>query len=136
MLRRTGMLERNSRVVSSHLQTLQCVPPPEGCDRHEVYSIYTKKPERGKHTRLSSTASTSACGLAALRKWQGCFSVFVVGIVLIYCASQGQLLRVQNEKTIVKSNFDPKKETKMIIHGFIDTPLSSWVKVTPMVAPR
>ncbi|KAE8744829.1 hypothetical protein FOCC_FOCC008553 [Frankliniella occidentalis] len=41
---------------------------------------------------------------------------------------EGQLLRVQNEKTILKSNFDPKKETKMIIHGFIDTPLSSWVK--------
>nr|XP_018901056.1 PREDICTED: pancreatic triacylglycerol lipase-like isoform X2 [Bemisia tabaci] len=32
------------------------------------------------------------------------------------------------DKTITKSNFDPKKETKMIVHGFIDTPLSSWVK--------
>ncbi|XP_034230218.1 pancreatic triacylglycerol lipase-like [Thrips palmi] len=42
--------------------------------------------------------------------------------------NEGQLLRVQNEKTMLKSNFDPKKETKIIIHGFIDTPLSSWVK--------
>ncbi|XP_073976733.1 pancreatic triacylglycerol lipase-like isoform X1 [Rhodnius prolixus] len=41
---------------------------------------------------------------------------------------EGQLLRVQNDKTIEKSNFDAKKPTKFIIHGFIDTPLSSWVK--------
>jgi pancreatic triacylglycerol lipase len=36
---------------------------------------------------------------------------------------------VQNDQTISKSNFDPRKETKIIIHGFIDTPLSNWVKV-------
>jgi hypothetical protein len=36
---------------------------------------------------------------------------------------------VQNDQTISKSNFDPKKKTKIIIHGFIDTPLSNWVKV-------
>ncbi|CAH1736994.1 pancreatic triacylglycerol lipase [Aphis gossypii] len=41
---------------------------------------------------------------------------------------QGQMLKVQSEKTIQKSNFDPKKPTKFIIHGFIDTPLSNWVK--------
>jgi len=40
------------------------------------------------------------------------------------------MLKVQSEKTIQKSNFDPKKPTKFIIHGFIDTPLSNWVKVT------
>ncbi|KAK9696443.1 Lipase [Popillia japonica] len=40
---------------------------------------------------------------------------------------QGQLLRAQDEKTIKKSKFDPKKKTKFIIHGFIDTPLSNWV---------
>lgn len=43
---------------------------------------------------------------------------------------QGQVLRVQNDQTIHKSNFDPKKETKILIHGFIDTPLSNWVKVS------
>ncbi|XP_046985255.1 pancreatic triacylglycerol lipase-like isoform X1 [Schistocerca americana] len=42
--------------------------------------------------------------------------------------TEGQVLRVQNDYTIRKSNFDPKKPTKMIIHGFIDTPLSNWVK--------
>ncbi|KAJ9576895.1 hypothetical protein L9F63_006513, partial [Diploptera punctata] len=41
---------------------------------------------------------------------------------------EGQVLRVQNEHTILKSNFSPKKQTKVIIHGFIDTPLSNWVK--------
>lgn len=33
------------------------------------------------------------------------------------------------DKTIKKSHFDGKKETKFIVHGFIDTPLSNWVKV-------
>ncbi|KAF4517604.1 hypothetical protein B566_EDAN008595 [Ephemera danica] len=42
--------------------------------------------------------------------------------------SEGQVLSAQNDKTIRKSNFDVKKPTKMIIHGFIDTPLSNWVK--------
>ncbi|KAJ4450311.1 hypothetical protein ANN_01731, partial [Periplaneta americana] len=42
--------------------------------------------------------------------------------------TEGQVLKVQNEQTIRKSHFDPKKETKIIIHGFIDTPLSNWVK--------
>ncbi|KAK9696442.1 Lipase [Popillia japonica] len=41
--------------------------------------------------------------------------------------TEGQLLRAQDEKTIKKSKFDPKKKTKFIIHGFIDTPLSNWV---------
>ncbi|PSN39632.1 hypothetical protein C0J52_13799 [Blattella germanica] len=42
--------------------------------------------------------------------------------------SEGHVLRVQNEHTIRKSNFDAQKPTKFIIHGFIDTPLSNWVK--------
>lgn len=41
---------------------------------------------------------------------------------------EGQTLKAGMEKTILKSNFDAKKETKFIVHGFIDTPLSSWVK--------
>nr|CAD7460387.1 unnamed protein product [Timema tahoe] len=41
---------------------------------------------------------------------------------------EGHVLRVSNDQTIRKSYFDPKKETKFIIHGFIDTPLSTWVK--------
>ncbi|KAL6958655.1 triacylglycerol lipase [Sarracenia purpurea var. burkii] len=40
----------------------------------------------------------------------------------------GQMLKIQSERSIQKSNFDSKKLTKMIIHGFIDTPLASWVK--------
>lgn len=39
-----------------------------------------------------------------------------------------QMLIAQKNWTIENSNFDPRKETKVIIHGFIDTPLSSWVK--------
>lgn len=41
--------------------------------------------------------------------------------------TEGQVVRVQDEETIEKSNLDPKKPTKFIIHGFIDTPLSNWV---------
>lgn len=40
------------------------------------------------------------------------------------------MLSAQNDKTIRKSDFDVKKPTKIIIHGFIDTPLSNWVKVS------
>lgn len=38
-----------------------------------------------------------------------------------------------NEESLVKMIFDPKKKTKVIIHGFIDTILASWVskKVHP-----
>ncbi|KAL4706568.1 hypothetical protein ACJJTC_015766 [Scirpophaga incertulas] len=41
--------------------------------------------------------------------------------------TDGQLLNVNLNKTIIKSNFNPVRLTKMIIHGFIDTPLSNWV---------
>ncbi|VVC96296.1 unnamed protein product [Leptidea sinapis] len=40
--------------------------------------------------------------------------------------TDGQILNVNLNKTIVKSNFNPRRLTKMIIHGFIDTPLSNW----------
>nr|KAF7412973.1 hypothetical protein H0235_012824 [Vespula pensylvanica] len=40
----------------------------------------------------------------------------------------GHVLMVAKDKSIKYSNFDPKRKTKFIIHGFIDTPLSSWVK--------
>ncbi|XP_046392749.1 pancreatic lipase-related protein 2-like isoform X2 [Ischnura elegans] len=42
--------------------------------------------------------------------------------------SEGQVLSAHNDQSIRKSHFDPTKPTKVIIHGFIDTPLSSWVK--------
>nr|XP_023029989.1 pancreatic triacylglycerol lipase-like [Leptinotarsa decemlineata] len=41
--------------------------------------------------------------------------------------SDGQLIRANNQ-SIEKSNLDIKKKTKFIIHGFIDTPLSNWVR--------
>ncbi|CAG9819132.1 unnamed protein product [Phaedon cochleariae] len=41
--------------------------------------------------------------------------------------SEGQLLRANNQ-SIEKSNLDIDKKTKFIIHGFIDTPLSNWVR--------
>lgn len=41
--------------------------------------------------------------------------------------SDGQLIRAQNQ-SIERSNLDIKKKIKFIIHGFIDTPLSNWVK--------
>ncbi|KAF2902054.1 hypothetical protein ILUMI_04153 [Ignelater luminosus] len=41
--------------------------------------------------------------------------------------SEGQIIKAQDDKTIKRSNFDPKKKVKFIIHGFIDTPLSNWV---------
>ncbi|XP_029679814.1 pancreatic triacylglycerol lipase-like isoform X1 [Formica exsecta] len=40
----------------------------------------------------------------------------------------GQILKVAKDKSIENSNFNPKRKTKFIIHGFIDTPLSNWVK--------
>jgi len=43
---------------------------------------------------------------------------------------QGQILKVAKNKSIENSNFNPKRQTKFIIHGFIDTPLSNWVKVS------
>lgn len=43
--------------------------------------------------------------------------------------TDGQILNVNVNKTIVKSNFSPQRLTKMIIHGFIDTPLSNWVSL-------
>lgn len=43
---------------------------------------------------------------------------------------QGQLLVVAKDKSIKRSNFNPKRKSKFIIHGFIDTPLSNWVKVS------
>ncbi|XP_057318075.1 pancreatic triacylglycerol lipase-like [Microplitis mediator] len=42
--------------------------------------------------------------------------------------TEGQVLIVGKDKSIKRSNFDPKRKTKFIIHGFIDTPLSNWVK--------
>ncbi|XP_011306821.1 pancreatic triacylglycerol lipase isoform X2 [Fopius arisanus] len=42
--------------------------------------------------------------------------------------TEGQVLIVAKDKSIKRSNFDPKRKTKFIIHGFIDTPLSNWVK--------
>ncbi|XP_015514393.1 pancreatic triacylglycerol lipase-like isoform X2 [Neodiprion virginianus] len=42
--------------------------------------------------------------------------------------TEGQVLIASKDKSIKRSNFDPKRETKFIIHGFIDTPLSNWVK--------
>ncbi|XP_046681047.1 pancreatic lipase-related protein 2-like [Homalodisca vitripennis] len=41
---------------------------------------------------------------------------------------EGQTLKAGVDRTIQKSNFDAKKQTKLIVHGFIDTPLSNWVK--------
>ncbi|XP_008212238.1 pancreatic triacylglycerol lipase isoform X2 [Nasonia vitripennis] len=42
--------------------------------------------------------------------------------------TEGQVLIVGKDKSIKRSNFSPKRKTKFIIHGFIDTPLSNWVK--------
>ncbi|XP_018561128.1 pancreatic triacylglycerol lipase [Anoplophora glabripennis] len=41
--------------------------------------------------------------------------------------SEGQLIRANNQ-SIERSNLDIKKKIKFIIHGFIDTPLSNWVR--------
>lgn len=41
--------------------------------------------------------------------------------------AEGQIIKAKNE-SIEKSNLDIQKKTKFIIHGFIDTPLSNWVK--------
>lgn len=41
--------------------------------------------------------------------------------------TDGQLLIADEGDSIAKSNFNPEWETKFIIHGFIDTPLSNWV---------
>lgn len=41
--------------------------------------------------------------------------------------TDGQLLNAEDKDTITNSHFRPDRMTKFIIHGFIDTPLSSWV---------
>ncbi|XP_012344813.1 pancreatic triacylglycerol lipase-like isoform X3 [Apis florea] len=41
---------------------------------------------------------------------------------------EGQVLTAAKDKSIKRSNFNSKRKTKFIIHGFIDTPLSNWVK--------
>ncbi|XP_058830872.1 pancreatic triacylglycerol lipase-like [Topomyia yanbarensis] len=41
--------------------------------------------------------------------------------------TDGQLLQAEVKETIMKSHFRSEWETKFIIHGFIDTPLSNWV---------
>ncbi|XP_054261495.1 inactive pancreatic lipase-related protein 1-like isoform X2 [Macrosteles quadrilineatus] len=42
---------------------------------------------------------------------------------------EGQILRAGQDNDILKTNFDAKKESKLIIHGFVDnTRLSSWLK--------
>ncbi|XP_020283949.1 pancreatic triacylglycerol lipase-like isoform X2 [Pseudomyrmex gracilis] len=45
-----------------------------------------------------------------------------------YNLLDGQILNVAKDKSIENSNFNSKRKTKFIIHGFIDTPLSNWVK--------
>lgn len=40
---------------------------------------------------------------------------------------QSQNLVAEDDKTIKESNFNADWMTKIIIHGFIDTPLSNWV---------
>lgn len=41
--------------------------------------------------------------------------------------SEGQPLVAEDKDSILKSNFRADRQTKFIIHGFIDTPLSNWV---------
>lgn len=40
---------------------------------------------------------------------------------------EGQILVAEDKESIKNTNFNPKWNTKFIIHGFIDTPLSNWV---------
>ncbi|XP_057336467.1 pancreatic lipase-related protein 2-like [Microplitis mediator] len=42
--------------------------------------------------------------------------------------SEGQLLVASKNSSSKGSSFDPKRETKFIIHGFIDTPQNDWIK--------
>lgn len=58
------------------------------------------------------------------------FKLSLLLTYLLFVFLQGQILKVRNDKTIKASNFDPQKKTKFIIHGFIDTPLANWVKVS------
>lgn len=54
----------------------------------------------------------------------------IMSIHSFFSPPQGQILKVAKDKSIENSNFNPKRKTKFIIHGFIDTPLSNWVKVS------
>ncbi|XP_050442777.1 pancreatic lipase-related protein 2-like isoform X2 [Adelges cooleyi] len=40
---------------------------------------------------------------------------------------EGQILEVNSNETITKSNFQPKKPTKLIIHGFVSDAESEWM---------
>jgi pancreatic triacylglycerol lipase len=41
--------------------------------------------------------------------------------------NEGQILNAEDKESITNSNFKSSRQTKFIIHGFIDTPLSNWV---------
>jgi pancreatic triacylglycerol lipase len=41
--------------------------------------------------------------------------------------NEGQPLVAEDKDSILNSNFRADRQTKFIIHGFIDTPLSNWV---------
>lgn len=41
--------------------------------------------------------------------------------------NEGQILNAEDKESITGSNFKANRQTKFIIHGFIDTPLSNWV---------
>lgn len=41
--------------------------------------------------------------------------------------NEGQMLIAEDKESINNSNFRADRQTKFIIHGFIDTPLSNWV---------
>lgn len=82
------------------------------------------------HPNLTSVIDAFALGNHFYTNVAHLEDAFAVNNFDFVAFSQGQMLKVQSERSIQKSNFDAKKQTKIIIHGFIDTPLASWVKVS------
>ncbi|KAK7603674.1 hypothetical protein V9T40_003673 [Parthenolecanium corni] len=80
------------------------------------------------HPNLTSVIDAFALGNHFYTNVAHLEDAFAVNNFDFVAFSQGQMLKVQSERSIQKSNFDAKKQTKIIIHGFIDTPLASWVK--------
>lgn len=131
-----------------------CAPPPEGsfsstisyCGRYNSAvkshapishncAHYTSLGERGKSLSRETGVNTFAYVLQRLKTL-----IKLIDVVPRACLRyntyvrrsflfQGQVLKVTKDKYIEHSNFNPKRKTKFIIHGFIDTPLSNWVKV-------
>lgn len=122
------MPKHHKELVSSHSQALQCIPSSKSCYQHKV--IRTLKKIRFKRIYEVEEELKHFIDFSNVSFLFYDTKIHFHFRFILYTKknpTDGQLLNVNVNKTIVKSNFNPQRLTKMIIHGFIDTPLSNWV---------